>query len=54
MRMGMIEAAEEIQLLLPENQAEPAHSGRFSLWLGVGFLLIAGAGWWLGNSANQA
>ena len=39
MYRGRIEAAEEIQLLLPENQPEPAKSA--GLLLGLGVLLVA-------------
>lgn len=39
--MGKIEAAEEIQLLLPENQPEPRKVGAGSILLGLGFLIVA-------------
>lgn len=39
--MGKIEAAEEIQLLLPENQPEPRKPSLGSILLGLGFLIVA-------------
>lgn len=41
MYVGKIEAAEEIQLLLPDNQPEPEQKGRGGMLLGIGFLMIA-------------
>ena len=38
---GKIEAAEEIQLLLPEDSPEPETKGRGAMLLGIGFLLVA-------------
>lgn len=39
--MGSFAAAEEIQLLLPENQPEQDGAGRAALVLGLGILLVA-------------
>lgn len=45
MHMGKIEAAEEIQLLLPENQPEQSRAGVSSVLVGLGFLIIAVPYW---------
>lgn len=41
MHMGKIEAAEEIQLLLPENEPAPETRGRGSMLLGIAVLIVA-------------
>lgn len=41
MHMGKIEAAKEIQLLLPENEPTPEPRGRGNLLLGIAVLIIA-------------
>lgn len=41
MLMSRIEAAEEIQLLLPENQPEAAQASRFPLAVAITMLAIA-------------
>jgi hypothetical protein len=43
--MGKIEAAEEIQLLLPENQLEVRKAGVGSMLIGLGFLIVAVPYW---------
>ena len=47
MYVGKIEAAEEIQLLLPENQPEPEADGKGAVILGIGFLIVALPYWGL-------
>ena len=47
MYVGKIEAAEEIQLLLPENQPEPENIGKGAAILGIGFLIVALPYWGL-------
>jgi hypothetical protein len=48
MHMGRIEAAEEIQLLLPENQPEADQDGNVLL-IGAALLLLALPCWALGT-----
>ena len=47
MYVGKIEAAEEIQLLLPENQPDPAPEGKGAMILGISFLIVALPYWGL-------
>jgi hypothetical protein len=41
MQVGRFAAAEEIQLLLPENQPGPEGTGKAALIVGLGVLLVA-------------
>jgi hypothetical protein len=53
MHVGRIEAAEEIQLLLPENQPEAEH-GAGALAVGAALLLIALPCWGLASALRRA